>query len=162
MLLSVDIRAGQAQFYLWFHCLLKQQVHYRAQLNLFPKSRASSHFTAWLSGTTPCSQIDWVYSHAHLFAVIGPGAKLHDAGLLVKREVLDVYLTRGLVDGRGFPLHLAIREEGRFGSQRHLEVTVGAAKKYARVYRQYTTQTWSSRLLAASCTKNKTVWSNKA
>ena len=63
----------------------------------------------------------------HLFAVISPATELHHTGLLVKREVLDVDLARGLVDGRRLPLHQAVIIERRLRGQRHLEIAVGAA-----------------------------------
>ena len=62
--------------------------------------------------------------HTHLFAIIGPRAELHDASLLIKREVLDIDLARGLVDGRWFPFDLAVGKEGRLGGQSHLKVAV--------------------------------------
>ncbi len=38
-----------------------------------------------------------------LGAVVSPAAELHDAGLLVKRKVLDVHFAGGVVDGcKGF------------------------------------------------------------
>lgn len=40
-----------------------------------------------------------------LEAVISPGAELHDAGLLVEREVFHVDLARALVDGWWLPLN---------------------------------------------------------
>ena len=62
----------------------------------------------------------------HLKAIICPAAKLHDTGLLVEGEILDVHLTGAVVDGGGPPLHLPGAVEGRLGGQRHLKVTVSA------------------------------------
>ena len=45
-------------------------------------------------------------SKIHLKPIIGPAAKLHHAGLFVKREIFDVHLTRGMVDRRRLPLRL--------------------------------------------------------
>ena len=39
----------------------------------------------------------------NLEAVISPTTKFHDTGLLVKREILHVYLTGGFINGRRFP-----------------------------------------------------------
>jgi hypothetical protein len=64
----------------------------------------------------------------HLEAVVRPTAKLHDTRLLVKREVLDVDLTRALVDGGRLPLYPACVVEGGFRGQRHLEVAIRTAK----------------------------------
>ena len=62
----------------------------------------------------------------HLKAVVCPAAELHDTGLLVEGEILDVHLTGAVVDGGRPPLHLPGAVEGGLGGQRHLEVTVSA------------------------------------
>ena len=87
-----------------------------------------------LSRTEPAGSITMRNNSvtSHLFAIVSPRAELHDASLLVKREVLDVNLTRGLVDGRRLPLDLAVREEGRLGGQGDLKVTVGTVRKTVR------------------------------
>ena len=65
----------------------------------------------------------------YLESVVGPAAELHDARLLVKGEVLDVYLARRLVDGGRLPLHQAVEPDGGLGGQRHLEVAISAGKR---------------------------------
>lgn len=75
---------------------------------------------AWLLLLVP--QVD-------LVAVVGPAAKLHDARLLVEREVLHVHLAGRVVDGGRPPLHQARVEQRRLRRQRHLEVAVGAGRK---------------------------------
>ena len=65
----------------------------------------------------------------HLKAIICPAAKLHDTGLLVEGEILDVHLTGAVVDGGRPPLHLPGAVEGRLGGQRHLEVAVSTDDK---------------------------------
>ena len=65
----------------------------------------------------------------HLKPVIGPAAKLHDASLLVEWEVLNVHLARGVVNGRGPPLHQAGVEQRCLRGQGHFEVAVGTADK---------------------------------
>ena len=62
----------------------------------------------------------------NLKSIVGPAPELHDTGLLVEGEILDVHLAGAVVDGGGPPLHLARTVEGRLGGQRHLEVTVSA------------------------------------
>lgn len=64
-----------------------------------------------------------------LETVVCPRAELHDAGLLVEREVLDVNLTGALVDGWRLPLHTARVVQGRFRRERHLEITVRTETK---------------------------------
>lgn len=63
-----------------------------------------------------------------LKSVVGPGAKLHYAGLLVEGEVLDVDLAGGLVDGGRAPLHAPRIVQSRLRRQRHLKVAVRAAQ----------------------------------
>ena len=60
----------------------------------------------------------------HLKSIVGPAAKLHDTGLLVEGEILDIHLTGAVVNGRGFPLNQSIVKQSGFGSQGHLEVPV--------------------------------------
>ena len=62
----------------------------------------------------------------HLKSIICPAAKLHDTGLLVEGEILDVHLTGAVVDGGGFPLHQTGVEQCCLGGQRHLEVAIRA------------------------------------
>ena len=65
----------------------------------------------------------------YLESVVGPAAKLHDARLLVKGEVLDIHLARRVVDCGRLPLDLARRHEGRLRRQRDLKVAIGARRK---------------------------------
>ena len=64
--------------------------------------------------------------NSHLEAVVRPAAELHDTGLLVEGEILDVHLTGAVVDGGGFPLHQTIVKQSGLGGQRHLKVSVSA------------------------------------
>ena len=66
-------------------------------------------------------------SNSYLETVIRPAAKLHDTGLLVEWEVLDVNLARRLVDGGRLPLDEAVVPQGRLGRQGHLEIAVRTA-----------------------------------
>ena len=68
-------------------------------------------------------------NRSYLETVVGPAAELHDAGLLVEGEVLDVHLAGRMIDGRRSPLHQTRVEEGRLRWQCHLEVTVGTEQK---------------------------------
>ena len=70
----------------------------------------------------------------YLKPVIGPAAKLHDAGLLVEGEVLDVHLARRVIDRRRLPLHLPGGHQGGLGGQRHLEVAV-SAETYGELFK---------------------------
>ena len=62
----------------------------------------------------------------HLKAIVCPAAELHNAGLLVEGEILDVHLAGAVVDGGGFPLHQAGVEQSGLGGQGHLEVAISA------------------------------------
>ena len=66
---------------------------------------------------------------AYLEAIVCPTAKLHDTCLLVKREVLDVYLAGGLVDGRRLPLHQAVEPDRGLGGKGHLEIAVSTERE---------------------------------
>lgn len=65
----------------------------------------------------------------HHVAVVGPGAKFHEAGLLVKGEELDIDLTRGLVDSWRLPGDPAIVVQHGLGHDGHLVVPVGTAEE---------------------------------
>jgi hypothetical protein len=69
----------------------------------------------------------------HLKPVVGPAAKLHDAGLLVEGKVLDVHLARRVVDRGRLPLHLARGHQGCLRRKGHLKVAVGAEMKEIKV-----------------------------
>lgn len=62
----------------------------------------------------------------YLEAVIGPTTEFQNAGLLVKGEILYVYLTRRLVNGRRLPFHQSLVVDGCLGRQGNLEVAVSA------------------------------------
>ena len=68
-----------------------------------------------------------------LEAVVGPGAELHEAGLLVEGEVAHVDLAGGLEDGRRRPEHLARVVEDRLGHGRHPVLAVRAAHRQQTV-----------------------------
>ena len=61
-------------------------------------------------------------------SIVSPASKLHDAGLLIEGEVLDVHLAGRVVNGRRSPFHEPGVEQGGLGRQGHLEVAVGAAE----------------------------------
>lgn len=63
-------------------------------------------------------------------AVIGPGTELHKARLFIKWEVLHIYLTERLIDGRGFPHHFPCVMEYRLRHDGHLVVPVGTETHY--------------------------------
>ena len=82
----------------------------------------------------------------YLESVISPASKLHNTGLLIKREVLDVHLNRqlffrnfmrilsmshlagGMVNSGRLPLDEPLAVEGRLGGQSHFKVSIGAGK----------------------------------
>ena len=66
---------------------------------------------------------------AYLEAIVCPTAKLHDTCLLVKREVLDVYLAGGLVDGRRLPLHQAVEPDRGLSGKGHLKIAVSTERE---------------------------------
>lgn len=66
---------------------------------------------------------------SYLKAIVCPRTELHDAGLLVEGEVLDVDLARGLVDGGRAPLHAARVVQRGLRRQRHLEVAVRTVRQ---------------------------------
>lgn len=74
----------------------------------------------------------------HLEAVVRPGPELHQAGLLVEREVLHVNLAGALVDGWWLPLNTARVVELCLGGQRHLEVAVSATNSKRTTKKQKT------------------------
>lgn len=61
---------------------------------------------------------------SYCVSVMCPGAKLHSAQLLVKREVLHVNFAAGLVDGWWVPQHLASVVEHCLGHDGHLIVAI--------------------------------------
>ena len=48
----------------------------------------------------------------NLKPIIGPGPKLHDAGLLIEGKIFDVNLARRFVDGGRFPLYQPVVPQG--------------------------------------------------
>lgn len=60
----------------------------------------------------------------YLKAVVCPRAKLHNAGLLVEREVFHIDFTRRFINCRWFPFNHAAVVEGCFRGKRYLEVAV--------------------------------------
>lgn len=58
--------------------------------------------------------------------VVGPGAELEGAVLLVEREVLHLDLAGALVDGRGQPQDAAIGADQHIGVERYLVGPIGA------------------------------------
>lgn len=72
----------------------------------------------------------YLYSlQSYLEPIVRPATELEHAGLLVKREILDVDLTGGLVNGRRLPLDQTLVVDRRLGGQRHFEVAVRAASQ---------------------------------
>lgn len=63
---------------------------------------------------------------AYLKAIIRPGAKFHDAGLLIKGEVLDVDLAGRLVNRWRLPVDSTGIVESGFRRQGYLEIAIGA------------------------------------
>lgn len=64
---------------------------------------------------------------SHHVSVVRPRSKLHGTRLLVEREVLDIYLAEGFVNGRRFPHDFSRVVQYRFRHYRHLVIAVGAA-----------------------------------
>ena len=75
----------------------------------------------------------------YLEAVVGPGAELHDARLLVEGEVFYVDLAGRLVYRRWLPLDPPCVIQRRLRRQRHLEITVGAVSGAPRKQREQKT-----------------------
>lgn len=73
----------------------------------------------------------------HLKTIVGPRAKLHDAALLIKRKILNVDLTGGLVDSWRFPGNISFVCDNRLCHQSHLIVSVRATNKRQFKLRQY-------------------------
>ena len=71
-------------------------------------------------------------------SIVGPASELHDAGLLVEGEVLDVHLAGRVVNGRWPPLHEPGVEQRGLGRQGHLEVAVGATETEPEVEERLT------------------------
>lgn len=66
------------------------------------------------------------YTIIYHVAIVTPRAELHEASLLIKREVFHVDLAEGLVNGRWLPYNLAVVMENGFRHDRHFVVTVSA------------------------------------
>ena len=60
----------------------------------------------------------------NLKSIIGPAAKLHDTGLLIEWEILDVHLTGAVVDGRRFPGYISSVIESCLGCQCYFKVSI--------------------------------------
>lgn len=63
----------------------------------------------------------------YLESVVGPATKFQYARLFVKREKFHIDLARRFEYGRGFPFYQPYVVYGCLGSQRHVEIAVGAA-----------------------------------
>ncbi len=70
--------------------------------------------------------IQYYWICIYRIAVGRPGAEFHVAGLLVEREILDVDLAKGLVDGRRLPRDRPVVSQDRLRHDGHLVVAVGA------------------------------------
>jgi hypothetical protein len=73
----------------------------------------------------------------HLKTIVGPRAKLHDAALLIKRKILNIDLTGGLVDSWRFPGNISFGCDSRLCHQSHLIVSVRATNKHQFKLMQY-------------------------
>lgn len=62
----------------------------------------------------------------YLEAVVRPGAELHEAGLLVEREVPYIDFARGFEDGRRCPHYFSVVVQDGFGHCRHHVLSVSA------------------------------------
>ena len=60
----------------------------------------------------------------YLEPIVGPAAELHDTGLLVEGEILDVHLTGAVVDGGGLPGHIPRVIERCLGCQCYFKVSI--------------------------------------
>jgi len=69
----------------------------------------------------------------HLKTIVGPRAKLHDAALFIKRKILNIDLTGGLVDSWRFPGNISFKCDNRLCHQSHLIVSVRATNKQTPV-----------------------------
>lgn len=86
--------------------------------------------------------------------IVGPGAELHEAGLLVEWEVLNVDLAEGLVDGWWLPQHLARVVQDGLRHDGHLIITVGTGTN-KNIYNQYQyiyRQPWNKKTYIVSTT----------
>ena len=79
----------------------------------------------------------------YLEAVVGPATELHDAGLLVEREILDVHLTGRMINGRRFPLNQSGVEQGGLRGQRHFKVTISTERKSALISNPFIITHWT-------------------
>ena len=67
-------------------------------------------------------------SVTHLKAIVRPAAKLHDAGLLIKREIFDIHLAWGMIDSGWLPLHQTVVIKSCLGSEGHFKVSIRTLK----------------------------------
>lgn len=63
----------------------------------------------------------------YLKSIVSPATEFQHACLLVEREKFHVDLARRFEYGRRFPFYQSYMVYGRLGSQRHVEISVGAA-----------------------------------
>ena len=63
----------------------------------------------------------------NLEAVISPATEFHDAGLLIKRKILDVYLTGWFIYRGRFPFDKSIVPKRGLSGKSHLKITISAA-----------------------------------
>jgi len=70
----------------------------------------------------------FLWRFVYLRSVVSPRAEFHVARLLVEREVLDVDLAEGFVNGRRFPLDGAVVAQDGFGHDGHFVITIGTAR----------------------------------
>ena len=64
--------------------------------------------------------------YLYLKPIIGPAAKLHHASLFVEREILNVDLAGGLINGWRLPLHETMVPQRGLCRQGYLKVTIRA------------------------------------
>lgn len=100
----------------------------------FPVTVSPSENYLFTARPTKRKPIFWRRTSRHLAAravshhvsVVSPRSKLHGTRLLVEREVLDVYLAEGFVNGRRFPHDFSRVVQYRFRHYRHLVIAIGA------------------------------------
>lgn len=81
----------------------------------------------------PVVQLVHMAVHAHqvyLGFVVGPGAKLHRAVLLVKGEEGDVDAAGAFIDSRGHPFNSPVVEEVGLGQVGDCKVTVSTGNRW--------------------------------
>lgn len=110
------------------HSMVSPEFHFKNSDTAHPEYYFTDNNMYKLQKNTPSSE-----NTPHLKTIVGPRSKLHDATLLIKRKILNIDLTGGLVDSWRFPGNISFECDNRLCHQSHLIVSVRATNKQTPV-----------------------------